>query len=89
MWNANQSWDGANSAGAILATIDPKAACAGEAKALSEKIAKRILEVDKREWDFKYDKEIGLERDRIQAYRDIGVAWGSHQPQNITYKTLW
>lgn len=89
LWNAGQSWDAAQQAGAILATIDPKSACFGESKALSDKIAKRILEVDKREWNFKYDQEIGLERDMIKAYRDVGVAWGNGQPQNVTYKSLW
>jgi hypothetical protein len=88
-WNANQSWDGAQSAGTILASIDPKSSCFAESKALSDKIAKRIKEVDKREWDFKYDQEIGLERDMIKAYRDVGVAWGNGQPQNVTYKSFW
>lgn len=89
LWNAGQSWDAAQQAGAILATIDPKASCFNEAKALSDKIGKRILEVDKREWNFKYDKEIGLERDMIKAYRDVGVAYGNGQPQNVTYKSFW
>ena len=89
LWNAGQSYDAAQQAGAILATIDPKASCFNEAKALSDKIGKRILEVDKREWNFKYDKEIGLERDMIKAYRDVGVAYGNGQPQNVTYKSLW
>ncbi len=89
IWNASQNWDAAQQAGALLANIDPKSSCFNESKALSDKIAKRILEVDKREWNFKYDKEIGLERDMIKAYRDIGVAWGNGQPQNVTYKTLW
>ena len=89
LWNANQSWDGAGQAGEILKTIDPKASCYNESKALSDKIAKRILDVDKREWNFKYDKEIGLERDMIKAYRDVGVAWGNGQPQNVTYKSFW
>ena len=89
LWNAGQSWDAAQQAGAILATIDPKSSCLAESKALSDKIAKRIQEVDKREWNFKYEQEIGLERDMIKAYRDVGVAWGNGQPQNVTYKTLW
>jgi len=89
IWNAGQSWDAAQAAGAILSGIDPKSSCFNESKALSDKIAKRIKEVDKREWDFKYDQEIGLERDMIKAYRDVGVAWGNGQPQNVTYKSLW
>jgi len=89
IWIAGQSWDAAEQAGAILATIDPKAACFNEAKTLSDRIAKRILEIDKREWNFKYDYEIGVTRDMIKAYRDVGVAWGKGQPQNVTYKSLW
>ena len=89
IWNSDQSWYGAEKAGAILTTIDPKSTCFGEVKALSEKIAKRILEVDKREWNLKFEKEVGLKRDMIKAYRDVGVAYGTHQPQNVTYKSLW
>jgi hypothetical protein len=89
IWNAGQSWDAANQAGTILSTIDPKSACFAESKALSDKIAKRIKEVDKREWNFKYEKEIGLERDMIKAYRDVGVAWGNGQPKSVTYKSFW
>lgn len=89
VWNANQSWDGANQAGAILSSINPNAACYGEVKVLSNQIAKRIYEMDKREWKFVIDKEIGLQKDIIKAYRDIGTAWGNGQPKNITYKSLW
>lgn len=89
IWNAGQSWDAANQAGAILSTIDPKSSCYGEIPALANKISKRIYEVDKREWKFKEDTEIGLTRDLIKAYRDIGVAYGNGQPKTIIYKSLW
>jgi hypothetical protein len=89
VWNAGQSWDAAQQAGALLASIDPKSACFADSKVLSDKIAKRIYEVDKREWNFKYEQEIGLERDMIKAYRDVGVAYGNGQPQNVTYKSFW
>lgn len=93
IWNAGLNWEAAEQAGAILSTIDPKSTCFNESKALSDKIAKRILDVDKREWNFKYDKEIGLERDMIKAYRDVGVAWGNGQPKNVStnivYKSLY
>lgn len=89
VWAASQNYDGASSAGAILSTIDPEAACYKEAKDLSAKMAKRVLEIDKREWNLTWEQEVGLERDRIKAYRDIGVAYGNNQPQNVTYKSLW
>lgn len=85
IWNGNQSWEGANRAGEILTSIDPDASCYKEAKALSEKISKRILEVDKREWNMLVEKEVNLQRDMIKAYRDVGVAYGNGQPQSIAY----
>lgn len=89
IWNAGQSWDAAQQAGAIMSTIDPNSACYGEVKALGNRIAKRILEVDKREWNFFWEKEINLTRDMIKAYRDIGVAWGNGQPKYIIYQRFW
>ena len=89
IWNANQNYAAADQAGRILSSIDPEASCYNEIKPLTNQIAKRVLEVDKREWNFLVDKEIGLERDRIKAIRDIGVAYGNGQPKNITYKSLW
>lgn len=89
IWTAGQSWDAAQEAGAILSTIDPNAACVGDMKILSAKIEKRIKEVDGREWQYVYDYNIGLTRDMIKAYRDVGVAYGNGQPKNVTYKSLW
>ncbi len=86
-WNAGQSWDAANQAGAILSSIDPNSACVDEIKPLAAKIEKRIREVDKREWKFYYDFNIGLRRDMIKAYRDVGVAWGNGQRRTIIYKS--
>ncbi len=86
-WNAGQSWDAANQAGAILSTIDPNSACVNEIKPLAAKIEKRIREVDQREWKFFYDYNIGLTRDWIKAYRDVGVAWGNGQRRTIIYKS--
>ncbi len=86
-WNAGQSWDAANQAGAILSSIDPNSSCVDEIKPLAAKIEKRIREVDKREWKFFYDYNIGLTRDLIKAYRDVGVAWGNGQRRTVIYKS--
>ena len=41
--------------------------------------------MDKREWDLKLKNDIVLEKDRIKAYRDVGVAWGNGQPKSVAY----
>lgn len=89
IWNAGQSWDAANNAGALMATIDPNASCVGEIKVLANKIEKRIKEVDNREWKFIYDYNITLKRDMIKAYRDVGVAWGRGQKATYVYRRFW
>jgi hypothetical protein len=88
LWNANQSWETANEAGAILSSIDPEAACYKEAKALSDKMGKRVLEIDKREWNYKMETEVNLKRDAIKAWRDVGVAYGNGQPKSVAYNII-
>jgi hypothetical protein len=87
-WNANQSWETANEVGAILASIDPEASCYKDAKALNDKIGKRVLEIDKREWNYKLETEVNLKRDAIKAWRDVGVAFGNGQPKTQVYNII-
>jgi hypothetical protein len=89
IWNSGRNFEAAQLAASAMSKINPASRCSDEAIALSEQIGKRIKEIDQRTWDFKYDKEITLRQDIIKAQRDIGVAYGEHQPQNITYKTFW
>ncbi|MGV9003258.1 hypothetical protein [Flavobacterium sp.] len=81
-WSANQSVEVANQVGDILSTIDPSSSCFGEVKALSNKIAARVKELDSREWKYTL-KSQAQESERIKAYRDIGVAYGNNQPKSI------
>jgi hypothetical protein len=88
LWSANQSVEGANQVGEILAAIDPSASCFGEVKALYNKIAARVKVLDAREWNYKL-KEQAQESERIKAYRDIGVAYGNGQPKTIYNVRGW
>lgn len=87
-WNSGQDVKAANAASEYLSGIEPRAACFNEAIALSEKIAKRIKELDQREWDFQLKQqqdEVDIRKATIKAARDIGVAYGNNQPKSITY----
>ena len=88
VWNAAQDMEAAEKAGAILATIDPDAACFPQVKALSNKIAAKVKQIDDREWKYTL-KEQAQESERIKAIRDIGVAYGKGPKSNVTYKSLW
>jgi hypothetical protein len=93
-WTANQDAYGAEAATAYLAKIDPNSSCYAEAKILNDKMAKRVKEIDQREWDFKLKEQqdqVDLEKATIKAARDIGVAYGENQP-DVVYETavyLW
>lgn len=90
-WNANQSWDGAQEAAYYLNMVDPYSSSAKAAEALGTQIAKRIREVDKREWDFevkKLDAQISIEKARIEASKAIGIA-RAKQPVNYYQKVGW
>ena len=81
-WNGSQNSGGADAAGLSLSSIDPEAACFGEAKQLMAQIEQKVLADEKREWNFKMKQQkdgINLEKQRIEAYRAVGEAYGLHQ----------
>ena len=78
-WAAEQNSYGAAAAGEYLAKILPDAKCYGEAMELYNEIKGKVLD----DWKFemkKYQDGVDLEKQRIDAMRQIGVAYGNHQP---------
>ena len=78
-WAAEQNKNGAQAAGVYLAEILPDAACYDDAMALYKEIKGKVLD----DWKFemkKYQDGVDLEKQRIDAMRQIGVAYGNHQP---------
>ena len=82
-WAAEQNSKGAYAAGEYLANILPDAGCYDEAMELYQEIKGKVLD----DWKFemrKYDDSIDLERRRIDAARQVGIAYGNHQPAQTT-----
>ncbi len=78
-WAAQQNANGAAAAGEYLAKILPDAGCYDEAMALYKEIKGKVLD----DWKFEmkiYQDGVDLERQRIEASRAVGVAYGNHQP---------
>ncbi len=85
-WNAGQDFNAAQRAIRFLSGIDPAASCYSSAFALSDRIAKRMKELDQREWNFLMKQQqdaVDIQRLAIGAARDIGVAYGRNQPRII------
>lgn len=85
LWSANQDTYTANTISKLFSNVSPKAKCVSEVKQLGTKIAARVKELDKREWDYIFAKDIELEKDKIKAIRDVGVAYGNGQPKTVVY----
>lgn len=82
-WAAEQNTRGAYAAGEYLANILPDAKCYGEAMELYKVIKGKVLD----DWKFemkKYQDGVDLEKLRIDAARQVGVAYGTHQPAQTT-----
>ena len=82
-WAAEQNSSGAAAAGEYLAQIYPEAKCYGDAMALYQEIKGKVLD----DWKFQmkqYQDGVDLERARIDAWRQVGVAYGEGQQPTST-----
>ena len=83
-WAAEQNKEGATKAGEYLAQILPDAGCYDDAMKLYNEMKGKLLD----DWKFEkmkvHQDTIDLESQRIEASRQVGVAYGNHQPQQKT-----
>lgn len=66
-----------------LSGIDPAAVCAVEMKALIKKIESKVTAEERRDYDLKvkmYNDEVSLEKQRVNAIRDIAVSYYKNRP---------
>ncbi len=83
-WVANYNKNGAYEAGQYLALILPESGCYEEANILYAEIKDKIKE----EWNFemtKYSDSVDLQKETINAIREIGVAYGENQQKQDTH----
>ena len=82
-WAAEQNATGAQKAGEFLAEIYPDAKCYEDAMSLYKEIKGKVLD----DWKFEmkqYQDGIDLEKQRINAIREVGVAFGKGQQPTTT-----
>lgn len=83
-WAAGQDVITADAAGEFLSQIYPDAQCYGEAMELYKEIKGKVLD----DWKFemkKYQDGVDIEKERIHAMRDVGVAFGKGQQPITTH----
>ncbi|PKB15483.1 hypothetical protein CLU82_0560 [Flavobacterium sp. 5] len=80
-----------NSALTTLSQIDPSTPCYKESQILVNNAAAKIDIAEKKEWDLKvksYNDDVALEKQRINAVRDIAVAYYKRKPTTVNYTYL-
>ncbi len=83
IWNTSKTFEKAQEVAVLLNSINSDASCKDEALALAEKVAADMQEDKDIINQFHMSKEIILEEKRIEAMRQIGVAYGKNQTSDI------
>lgn len=75
----------------ILSKIDPSTPCFKESQTLVEKAATKIDQEEKKQWEFQmkvYNDNVSLQKLRINAIKDIAVAYYRSKSTTVTYTYL-
>ncbi len=88
LWASGQDQQTAYDVCAMLAQIDPDAACYAEAGNLMKEVKSQVRSDIDFEMREKYHDQIQLEKDRIAAAKAVGVAYGNGQKPTTT-NLMW
>ena len=75
----------------ILSQIDPSTSCFKESQTLVTTLATKVDAEEKKQWDLKmkiYNDNVELEKNRINAVKDIAVAYYKSKPTTVNYTYL-
>lgn len=75
----------------ILADIDPSATCFKEAQTIAKTAEAKVTAEEKKQWDFQmkqYNDEVSLEKQRINAIKEIAVSYYKSQPTTVSYNYI-
>ena len=103
IWGTNPNQEGANEASDLIKQISPKAKCNNEASKLLKSINSKIISDEKERLrkEEEYEKrqqiidaenaktESELEKQRINAYREVAVEYAKNQPKVIYRNVYW
>lgn len=75
----------------ILSEIDPASPCFKESQALAKSAETKVNAEEKKQWDFEmkqYNDTISLEKQRVNAIKDIAVSYYKSQTSDINYTLI-
>jgi hypothetical protein len=87
-WAESPDAEGARKAYIYLSQIDPSSSSYSAAQSLGKEISQRT----KQQWDFenvqKYNDAVALEKQRIEAAKQVAVAWAKSRPKVVNRYTF-
>lgn len=75
----------------ILSKIDPSSTCFAESQNVAKTIETKVNAEEKKQWDFQmkqYNDEVSLEKQRVNAIKDIAVSYYKSQTSDINYTVI-
>ena len=75
----------------ILSEIDPASPCFKDSQNLAKSAESKVNAEEKKQWDFQmkqYNDAVSLEKQRINAIKDIAVSYYKSQTSNINYTLI-
>ena len=75
----------------ILSQIDPSTPCFNESQKLIENASTKVNQEEKKQWEFQmkvYNDSVSLQQQRINAIKEIAVAYYKSKPTTVNYTYL-
>jgi hypothetical protein len=91
VWADKQNISNAENVLNILKDINPNASCYHEVELLTKEINNKLLADEKAQFEMalkKYNDKINLEKNRMEAYKEIAIEYAKSQPKILTYNTI-
>lgn len=91
VWSGQQNQDKAEQVLDIISGINPNANCFKDASNFTKQISSKLRADEKAKVELalkKYNDKIALEKQQINAYKEIAVAYAKNQPNTITYNNI-
>jgi len=91
LWSGQQNIKQAEEVIAVLSDINPNAACYTAAENFTKEINAKIKADEKARFELglkKYNDKMEMEKQQINAYKEIAVEYAKKQPKTITYNNI-
>lgn len=91
LWSGQQNSNKTEEVIAVISGINPKSACYNDVSNFAKQISAKLKADEKAKMELalkKYNDKIDLEKQQINAYKEIAVEYAKNQPKTISYNNI-